>query len=120
FQKDSVFVHPIVFIVNDALVAIQGHLMYKTLNFDSLLYYLKNCDRDIFISYPSWKNGGFQSVHQDIKRIVDQASIDSKTGYITRKKIDRISKKLSDSHDIFEHLNKRLVIIEGRAGTGKT
>ncbi|WP_316841970.1 UvrD-helicase domain-containing protein [Pedobacter gandavensis] len=121
FIKEKVFVHPLVFVVNKTLGATEGHLMAETFSFEAFLYYLKCCGQDIFISYAPWRNtGGFSLITQDVKRIIDQASRDSKTGFITQKKIDRISKEISASHDIFEELGKRMVIIEGKAGTGKT
>ncbi|WP_316747572.1 UvrD-helicase domain-containing protein [Pedobacter gandavensis] len=121
FIKEKVFVHPLVFVVNKALGATRGHLMAETFSFEAFLYYLRECGQDILISYSPWRNiGSFNLITQDVKRIIDQASRDSKTGFITQKKIDRISKEISASHDIFEELGKRMVIIEGKAGTGKT
>src|SRR5690606_9574312 len=47
-------------------------------------------------------------------------SKDSENGYLTKKKVDRISKQLSNSRTIYEELNKHLVIVSGKAGTGKS
>jgi len=121
FSKDSLFVHPLVFVVNKTLAASQGHLAAETFSFEAMLYYLQNCTDDIFISYAPWRTSlGFGLISQDIKRVVDQASRDSKTGFITQKKIDRITKEISVAHDIFKEVGERMVIIEGKAGTGKT
>ena len=121
FNKNDLFVHPLVFVVNKKLWATKGHLVSESFSFKALLFYLTKCKQHIFISYAPWrKTIGFNLIAQDVKRIVDRASMDSATGFITQKKIARISKEISASHEIFEDLGKRMVIIEGKAGTGKT
>lgn len=90
-------------------------------DFNALTKYFKANSQNIFIAYKAWKTDfGYKNINDDIERVTDQASRDSEIGYLTKKKVDRIGKQLSSSKKIFEELNQNLVIVNGKAGTGKS
>lgn len=121
FKKESLYIKPLIFIQNENEFVTDYYLVAKEFDFYSLHKYFAKSHDDIFISYKEWKSEFAYSVlATDIERITDQASKDSEEGYLTRKKIERIGKQLSSSRTIFDELNKNLVIISGKAGTGKS
>lgn len=121
FTKEALYIKPLIFIQNDNEFVTDNYLVAKKFDFYSLHKYFAKSHDDIFISYKNWNSEFAYSVlAKDIERITDQASKDSEIGYLTRKKIERIGKQLSSSKTIFEELNKNLVIISGKAGTGKS
>jgi len=121
FKKESLYIKPLIFIQNENEFVTDNYLVAKEFDFYSLHRYFVKSHDEIFISYKEWKSEFAYSVlATDIERITDQASKDSEVGYLTRKKIERIGKQLSSSRTIFEELNKNLVIISGKAGTGKS
>jgi hypothetical protein len=121
FNKESLYVKPLIFIQNENQFITNNYIVAKSFDFYSLHNYFTQCDDDIFISYKEWKSElSYYTLATDIERITDQASRDSEVGYLTRKKVERIGKQLSSSKAIFDELNKNLVIISGKAGTGKS
>jgi hypothetical protein len=121
FQKEHLFIQPIIFIKNDLDFATNNYLISKTFDFKGIAKYLQKSTFDIFISYKEWKTEvGYSFIGNDIERITSQASKDSQTGYLTKKKVERIGKQLSSSKAIYSELNKSLIIISGKAGTGKS
>lgn len=121
FKDEQIFVNPIVFILNEEEKITNGYLVSKSFDFISLAKYFRENDKNIYISYNNWKTEiGFNSINNDIERIINQASKDSEIGFLTKKKIERFTRQLSSSKTIFEELNKNLIIIEGKAGTGKS
>ncbi len=121
FKKESLYIKPLIFIQNENEFVADNYLAAKSFDFYALHKYFVQCHDEIFISNKEWKSEFAYSVlATDIERITDQASKDSEVGYLTRKKIERIGKQLSSSRTIFEELNKNLVIISGKAGTGKS
>lgn len=120
-KKNELFIQPLIFIENDNETFLDNYLIAKTFNFQALNKYLLKWSRDIFISYKEWKTDiGYSNIARDIETITEQASKDSEIGYLTKKKIDRIGKQLASSKKIYEELNQNLVIINGKAGTGKS
>jgi len=121
FQKEHLFIQPIIIIKNDLEYVIDNYLISKSFDFKSISKYLSKCSSEIFISYKDWKtDSGYSFIPNDIERITDQASKDSEIGYLTKKKVERIGKQLSTSKVIYSELNRNLVIISGKAGTGKS
>lgn len=121
FIKGQLYINPLIYIKNKNNITKDNYLVSEKFDFNSLLSYLKCSTQDIFCSYKNWKTEtGFSTLTSDIKLINNQASKDSVVGYLTKKKIDRISKQLSNEKSIFNDLNKHLVIVQGKAGTGKS
>ena len=121
FRKESLYIKPLIFIQNENEFTTDNYIVAKEFDFYSLHRYFVKSHDEIFISYKEWKSEYAYSVlATDIERITDQASKDSEEGYLTRKKIERIGKQLSNSRTIYDELNKNLVIISGKAGTGKS
>ena len=121
FKTESLYIKPLIFIQNENEFTIDNYIVDKEFDFYSLNRYFVKSHDEIFISYMEWKSEyGYSVLATDIERITDQASKDSEEGYLTRKKIERIGKQLSKSKTIYDELNKNLVIISGKAGTGKS
>jgi len=121
FIKEQLFITPLIQIKNNKKITKDNFLVSETFDFNSLLDYLKSSTQDIFISYKNWKSEtGYATLQSDIEAINNQASKDSVVGYLTKKKIDRISKQLSNEKTIFADLNQNLIIVQGKAGTGKS
>jgi hypothetical protein len=121
FLKNELFINPLIFIKNKNQIAFDNYLVSENLNFKSLVEHISKNNQKYLCSYKNWKTPvGFKLINNDVERIVNQASKDSATGYLTKKKIDRISKQLTNEKEIFNELNKSLIIIQGKAGTGKS
>lgn len=121
FTKENLFITPLIYIKNKKTIAKDNFLVSEKFDFKNLLTYLKSTSQEIFCSYRNWKTEiGYTTLTMDIEAINNQASKDSVIGYLTKKKIDRISKQLSNEKAIFGDLNKHLIIVQGKAGTGKS
>ncbi len=121
FEKQNLYVQPLIWIKNKSEVFHDHYLSSEEFDFKALSKYFKGNSQDIFIAYKAWKTEfGYQSINENIEKITTQASRDSEIGYLTKKKVDRIGKQLSSSKKIFEELNQNLVIVNGKAGTGKS
>ncbi len=121
FKKESLYIKPLIYIQNENDFSTENYIIAKEFDFYCLHRYFVKSHDQIFISYKEWKTeNAFSFLPTDIERIIDQASKDSEEGYLTRKKIERIGKQLSNSRSIYDELNKNLVIISGKAGTGKS
>jgi hypothetical protein len=121
FIKEQLYINPLIHIKNKSSLTIDNFLVSEKFDFNNLLTYLKSSTQDIFCSYKNWKTEtGYSILPTDIESINNQASKDSVVGYLTKKKIDRISKQLSNEKAIFGDLNKHLIIVQGKAGTGKS
>jgi hypothetical protein len=120
-KREELYVQPLIFIQNKNEFIYDNYLVAESFNFKSIHKYFAQNNAKIFIAYKDWKTElGYQNIATDIERITNQASKDSEIGYLTRKKIERIGRQLSSSRIIFEELNENLIIIEGKAGTGKS
>ena len=121
FDRRELYVHPLIFIKNDLEIVHDHYLTSNSFDFNALAKYFRENTSTIFIAYKPWKSElGYQRINSDIEKITEQASRDSEIGYLTKKKIDRIGRQLSSSKKIFEELNQNLVIVNGKAGTGKS
>jgi hypothetical protein len=119
--RDELYVQPLIFIQGKGDLVLNSYLIAETFDFKAIHKYFSQSSSDIFIAYKDWKSEfGYQNLYNDIERIINQASKDSEIGYLTKKKVERIGKQLSSSKVIFDELNKNLVIINGKAGTGKS
>ena len=121
FNKQELFIEPVIFIKNNTSAILDNYIVAEDFTFKTLNDYLLKNSFDIFISYKKWKTElGYENIAEDIKKITEQASKDSEIGYLTKTKIDRIDKQLSSSKKIYEELDQNLIIINGKAGTGKS
>lgn len=121
FSKDELYISPLIFIQNKNELITDNYIVAESLDFNILHKYFGRSNSNIFISYKRWRNEiGYSSLLTDMKTVTDQASKDSEIGYLTKKKVDRIGKQLSNSKKIFDELNRNLIVVEGKAGTGKS
>lgn len=121
YKEDLLYIKPLIFIQNENEIVTENYIVGKEFDFKSLHNYFVKSDDEIFVSYSGWKSElAFSSLAIEIERIINQAANDSKEGYFTLKKINRIGEQLSNSKAIYNELNKNLVIVSGKAGTGKS
>jgi len=116
-------IDPVIFIENDANLYFDNHIIDSELTFDQIIKYLNRSSQKGFNSYYNWSTeSGFNAINEDIKNIMEQASKDAKFGYLTKKKIERIGKDLTSNQfkKISSKIGEKLIIINGKAGTGKT
>ena len=76
-----------------------------------------------YFKWPGYKQWYESDIifESQIRQIFERASKDSESGYITKKKIDRIQSKLDDaSNKAYNYIGEKLVEVNGRAGTGKS
>lgn len=119
---ENVILNPLVFIPNKSNLVFKEYLISDKFDFYALDRYFAQSSIPVFNSYNNWK------IHQkfydvmltDIKNILEQASKDSIFGYITKSKLDRLSRQISREKQIYENLGSSLFIIRGKPGTGKT
>lgn len=95
-------------------------LFSPQLDIESILNYLIWKNYKVFSSYNKWTTSNFDTFIYDIKRVVDNASKDSEYGYLTKKKLDYIARKRKSSENIFDEIGAKTIVIDGKAGTGKT
>lgn len=127
FNEDTLNVQPLFFIKNNQQFILPNHLTGSELTFNNLESYLKENINKNYYSTKRWtkyndydSNEAYKKVTEDVEIITDRASIDSEIGYLTKKKIERIGRKVSRSTKKDANLNKSLIIVSGKAGTGKT
>jgi hypothetical protein len=120
-KKEELYVQPLIFIQGKGDFVLNSYILSESFDYNVIHKYFSQNSSEIFIAYKDWKNEfGYQNLPTYIERITNQASKDSEIGYLTKKKVERIGKQISSSKVIFEELNKNLVIINGKAGTGKS
>lgn len=124
FDDRQLSVHPLFFVQHPDEMILKHHLTGNKLTFQGIERYLKAIFKDRIYSTQRWKKSNeydaYEKVTKDIKVITERASLDSQIGYLTKQKIDRIGRKVSRSSKMDVNLNKNLIIINGKAGTGKT
>ncbi|QQU02116.1 DNA/RNA helicase domain-containing protein [Myroides odoratus] len=120
-DQQGLYVNPVVHIDNSANIYKDNYIVSKTLNFRDIIRYFQDSYLSIFSANFNWcKPEFYYDVELILNRIVEKASIDSETGFLTKKKVDRITKQLASTKMIFDELGKQMVIITGKAGTGKS
>ena len=121
FEKKGLTIIPMIHISNQ-LKAVSGNcLSYPEFTFEAFNFFLTNSSDTFFISYKKWKESSYYSnIYQDISQITEQASLDAEYGFLTKKKLERLRRKLSQSSNIQSNLNKSLIEIHGKSGTGKS
>ncbi|MGJ1410142.1 UvrD-helicase domain-containing protein [Sphingobacterium thalpophilum] len=111
---------PMIFIKQKKTKQILGnYILSENLSFDLMLECFDKSNFKYLNSYFPWK-ANYELFEVDIKKIIDQASKDSKYGYLTQKKLQRIAKKIVQDSNISSYVGNYLVFIEGKAGSGKS
>lgn len=121
FSDDELYIEPIIFIKNKNNFVKDNYIVGDKFDFYKIFNLYRENSIKYISSYKKWSTEiGYKSIQVDIEKITNQAQFDSKIGYLTKKKIDRISKLLSTTKSIYDELNSNLIIINGKAGTGKS
>jgi len=121
FNKKELHVIPLIYFENQLKAVSKYCLSYPEFTFQALEFYLRKIPDNYFISYKKWTDSKyFQNIHRDINQIANQASKDSEFGYITKRKLERIGRKLSRVSKIQSNLNESHIAVHGKAGTGKS
>jgi hypothetical protein len=119
-EREKITVHPIFWVINNNQTNIcENIIISKNLTFDSI----KKCiSINSYLRYPGYSDWNNTNFYEElIKRILEQAALDSDLGYITKKKIDRFQNRFDEaSNKAFENIGKKLVEIRGKAGSGKS
>lgn len=90
------------------------------LNYDLIEGALKNNHSFKYQGYKDWQKSDI-NFELKIKTILEQASLDSEEGYLTKNKIDRLQNKFTKAREkAFTKIGEQLVEVKGKAGTGKT
>ncbi len=120
YDRRKITVHPMFWVINKSCLLGRHIVSTKSLTFENI----ENCiAQNSYIKYPGygdWNN--LDLVFEGaIKNIFEQASKDSKSGFITKKKIERIQSKFNDRlKKADDNIGEKFVEIKGKAGTGKT
>lgn len=117
--SQEIFIHPVVFVECDSKIITENVLAAPNFDFTLISDWLKNNSLEIMISNLNWFHH-YEMVSDDLNKVIEQASFDSVTGYLTKRKIDRIGKELSSQGNLESSLGKKTIIIKGKAGSGKT
>lgn len=118
-KKPRVF--PQIFIKNPIQYVLDGMVIDSEFKFENLVSFLKYHPQEYINSYPPWtEEYRFESMGDDIKKILEQASLDSEEGFITLGKINRLGKENAHTKQIFDQIGQNLVMIKGKAGSGKS
>ncbi len=151
FEKNDLNIIPVVFIKNPSYsFYINGIIVAPALDWNIIKNYIFEIATQNISSCRKWnKEFGYEDFKDSIKIINDKASEDSSFGFLTKKKIDRIAKRISKvdrqkrannkqenllfdtetlSDLIIEELDElsesnisnNLILLDGKAGTGKT
>lgn len=120
-EAEPVFVHPLIFIVNEKKQLTNYIVSGPQLRFNEVINFFKANDTFYLNSYRPWSNPAyFTDMSEDVNLIVEQLALDSEEGYITKSKIERFAKQLAQPRRIFDELGSKIVIVEGKAGSGKS
>lgn len=119
-NREKITVHPVFWVVNENNHEIQentiisDHLTFKELKkCIALNSYLR------YSGYADWNNDPYFEV--SIQDLFEKISKESDFGFLTKQKIDRFQKPFGPaSLKAFDSIGNKLVIVQGKAGTGKS
>lgn len=151
FEKNDLNIIPIIFIKNPSYTFyINGIIVAPAIDWNIIKNYIFEIATQNISSCRKWNQEfGYEYYKDSIKIINDKASEDSTFGFLTKKKINRIAKRISNvgpqkrsnnkqenllfdtetlSNLIVEDLDEssqsnmsnNLILLDGKAGTGKT
>lgn len=119
-DKNRLELFPIIFIKQkNQTVFFKNHILAENFSFEVIIKYIENSNLSYLISYFPWKSNS-QLFEIDVKNIIECASKDSEYGYLTKKKLDRITKTNSYQEKHLQNIGNSLLLIEGKAGSGKS
>lgn len=122
FERSSLFINPLVFVLSDQTYHVgKTVVISQSLGFDEIMQFsLKHVNGNQILSYQPWKEHYHIGIENDVKGIIESASKDSLIGYLTKKKIDKFGDKKGKGETILSAAGNEFLLIEGKAGTGKT
>lgn len=120
-ERKHITVHPVIWFKNKNAVQTEKNFLIT----DKLTYQEieKVISKNYFFKWQGYKDWIKSDVlfEHHIKSIFEQASLESKEGYITKKKINRLQNKFDKaSQKGYDNIGKVLVEVSGKAGTGKS
>src|SRR5690554_600906 len=120
-ERNYITIHPLIWIKNKNSIVIDNDVYVgKELAYDSIEAVISKNYYYKWPGYRNWQSNDYLFEYH-IKQIFEQASKDSKEGFITKKKIDRIQRKFGVKQDESNSIiGTKLVEVKGKAGTGKT
>ncbi|MBL1411547.1 UvrD-helicase domain-containing protein [Sphingobacterium faecale] len=119
-DHEKFLLFPLIFIESKRLRAYtEHHIIADQFDFGILLEYFKEIDHGMLSSYKAWRDN-FNLFDIGVYRIIERAAEDSKYGYLTKRKLDRITKNSPRLENIQSYVGNHLILIEGKAGSGKT
>lgn len=120
-NRKYINVQPLIWLKNNSSTKILPNtIIGNNFSYDHIENALK---ADYAFKWPGYKDWHTSDIlfEVHIKKIVEQASLDSQEGYLTRRKIDRIQDSFDEaSKKAYENLGKKLLEVNGKAGTGKS
>jgi hypothetical protein len=120
-DRKYITIQPVIWIRNSSLSKISNNILIdKEFTYNKVEEVLTLNSYFKWAGYKDWYYNDMQ-FDFDIQKIFEQASRDSKDGYVTKKKIIRIQSKLDQSSaKAYDNIGKKLVEVKGKAGTGKS
>lgn len=120
--RTELTVHPIIWLENKHSNKIGRNLVVSNeLNFNNIMECVLLNKNLKYAGYKSWIKLGDDLFQNDLQNIIEQASKDSELGFITKKKIERFQSKFDPaSQKAYNKIGGKLVIVKGKAGTGKS
>jgi hypothetical protein len=118
--RNKITVHPIFWVINENREEIdENTIIAKSLTFDLIKKCIALNSYLRYSGYSAWDDADYYD--SSIRDIFKQASLDSELGYLTKQKVERFQNKFEEaSQKAFDSIGKQLVIVKGKAGTGKS
>jgi hypothetical protein len=119
-NREKISVHPLFWIMNSNQKEVAENIIISNqLDFSDIFECIGFNEN---LRYPGYNDWNYSpNYNENIRQIIEKASLDSDLGYITKNKINRIQKKLDDaSEKAYNEIGEKLVEVRGKAGTGKS
>jgi hypothetical protein len=110
-------------VINENHSLTEGNtLIGKNFDVKSFFSILKNYPQNFCCSYKPWteKKLGYELFKTHAQAINEVAAKYSKFGYLTKRKMERVAKQLSNVSALYDSIGFQPTLIVGKAGTGKT
>jgi hypothetical protein len=118
--SESITVHPIFWVRNnEKILVLENTVVAKSLTFKLI----KKCiSLNNYLKFPGYVDWNYEySYENSIGELFKQASLDSEWGYLTKQKIERLQSRFEPaSQKGFDEIGNKLVLVSGKAGTGKS
>ena len=121
-EKKSISILPITYVQNTKSYCGKDLIISPKFNFHRLKYFLEKSKSQVYNGYYPWyKENIYEDLEREISAILEQASKDSRNGYLTKAKIERIQQSLTAPQEsAYDQIGQQLVQVKGKAGTGKS